>query len=171
MDYNYSEEYFHQRLNELTDWMKNQLELAKVRDKLFIDLLRTKINQKTSRDNLIKKALRKAIITTQCELKTNNEHIEKIVSQAKDNINQFIHSLRNGDDDDDVEKTTLMLATENVQLTKVVNMCKERLEINMEKLQSIKSLVDKKRCENEQMRSNAAMAVSDARQNRHKTTI
>lgn len=153
------------RLNELVGWMKDGLALAEVRDGLFIELLRTKIDQKMTRDDQINNALCSAVITARCDLETNKEHAEEMMRLAKDEIEQFIDSIRERSGDNDAEETTLVLAAENVQLAKVVSMCTERLDTELKKVQSIKNQVDQKRLENEQIRSNAARAISDAKQN------
>jgi len=170
MDSDNCEEYYHRRLDELTDWMEHGLALAEVRDGLFVNLLRTKIDQGMSRYDQMKNAMCKAMLTVQCELRTNNKYVEEIVRLVKDDIKQIVDSLRDEGGDDNVEDITLALAAENVQLAKVVSMCKKRLDTNLEKVRSIKSLVDQKRGENEQIKYKAAMAVSDAKQNRLKIT-
>lgn len=165
MDRDNCGEYNHRRLDELTDWMEHGLALAEVRDDLFVNLLRTKIDEGMSRNDQMKNAACKAMLAVRCEMKTNNKHVEEMVHLVEHDIRQIIDSLRDESGDGNVKDTNLALTAENVHLAKVISMCKERLDTNLEKVRSIKSLVDQRRLENEQIKYKAEMAISDAGQN------
>jgi len=156
-------EYYRRRAAELTEWMKPRLRSTAERDRLFVGLLRARIERKAERDGLVARRLRDDAAEARAELRANTEHAADVAARAKRELDAFVDDAfrrrtdgRRGGHDETAEA----MAAENVRLAAAVRLRRERLDDHLALVRSAECELDRKRGETDRTRLNVIAAAA-----------
>lgn len=147
------EEYYQQRVDEISDWMEHGLESAAVRNKLFVRLLRVKIERKTRRDDRTAQILCDAVAKMRYELETCRDRAAAAASRVEDQLGRYVDGVRaNAAAGEGEIAVVAKLTAQNRRLGEVVKLRRERLENVLADIRTIQSQIDAGRCENDRIK-------------------
>lgn len=160
MDQSDCELYYRRRSDELNEWMHRELQTANVRNELFMDVLRVKLERRMNRSGGESRSLAIAVAEARKELGINMKHGREVLDRASRQIGPFVDSLRLGEGDENV--ILAELAAEQSRLDEMVRMRRERLHSIFDSVQSILIQLDHERSMIERVNTNAVVSIPSA---------
>lgn len=162
-----SAECYRRRAAESAEWMRLRLRSAAERDRLFVGLLRARIERKTERDALATQSLRDDAAEALAELRANSGHAADAVARAKRELDAFANAFRADGCCGGGGGTADAMAAENARLAEVARLRRERLHDSLALVRSAECELNRKRDEIDRMRSDV---ISACERNRTTTT-
>lgn len=153
MDNEDCEEYYRQRGHEISDWLRDELESATVRDGLFVRLLRAKVERKTRRDDRAAQTLGDAVAETRYELEACRDRVAAAVGRVEDQLGRYMDGVSAPAAAGEGEIATVAtLTAQNRRLGEVVRLRQERLDKSLADVRSAQRRIDVERAENDRMK-------------------
>ncbi|VVC37590.1 Hypothetical protein CINCED_3A008137 [Cinara cedri] len=117
------------------------LQLSAIRNGLFVDLLRAKMERKVERDERTKHLLEKTVAETRAEVDTNGKHNPNVISMFAHQLTQCADKLRKNDSEEEDE--IIRITQDNHRLCAISKMRQTKLA---KKTDNFKLAFDKLDC-------------------------